>query len=107
MPPPERALFVKLIETLNALTKYINNNIIIYVYTNVYLKYLSCHSNFPTFIKKGPDDLITHTNEFRKAAGSKLGEHALLTGAKALALTGIICLRRRLIGKDLSGISTN
>ncbi|OIK10905.1 M20 family metallopeptidase [Bacillus sp. MUM 13] len=40
------------------------------------------------YIKIGPDELIAHTNEFREAAGSSQGEHALLTGAKALALTG-------------------
>ncbi|XRG78869.1 M20 family metallopeptidase [Rossellomorea sp. GAMAL-10_SWC] len=40
------------------------------------------------YIKIGPDDLIAHTNEFREAARSPLGDHALITGAKALALTG-------------------
>jgi len=40
------------------------------------------------YIKIGPDDLIAHTNEFREAAKSPLGDHALVTGAKALALTG-------------------
>ncbi|UPM53784.1 M20 family metallopeptidase [Gottfriedia acidiceleris] len=40
------------------------------------------------YIKIGPDDLIAHTNEFREAAKSPLGDHALITGAKALALTG-------------------
>ncbi|MEH7453360.1 M20 family metallopeptidase [Gottfriedia acidiceleris] len=40
------------------------------------------------YIKIGPDDLIAHTNEFREAARSTLGDHALVTGAKALALTG-------------------
>ncbi|WP_419882717.1 M20 family metallopeptidase [Peribacillus sp. B-H-3] len=40
------------------------------------------------YIKIGHDELIAHTNEFREAAGSRQGEHALLTGAKALALTG-------------------
>ncbi|PFH89016.1 M20 family metallopeptidase [Bacillus sp. AFS088145] len=40
------------------------------------------------YIKIGPDDLIAHTNEFREAARSSLGDHALVTGAKALALTG-------------------
>lgn len=39
-------------------------------------------------IKIGPDDLIGHTNEFREAACSKQGDNALVTGAKALALTG-------------------
>lgn len=40
------------------------------------------------YIKIGPDDLIAHTNEFREAARSPLGDQALVTGAKALALTG-------------------
>lgn len=40
------------------------------------------------YIKIGPDDLIAHTNEFREAAGSLQGDQALVTGAKALALTG-------------------
>ncbi|WP_088014273.1 M20 family metallopeptidase [Gottfriedia acidiceleris] len=40
------------------------------------------------YIKIGPDNLIAHTNEFREAAGSLQGDHALVTGAKALALTG-------------------
>ncbi|PGM52062.1 M20 family metallopeptidase [Bacillus sp. AFS053548] len=40
------------------------------------------------YIKIGPNDLIAHTNEFREAARSPLGDHALVTGAKALALTG-------------------
>ncbi|PKR83749.1 M20 family metallopeptidase [Heyndrickxia camelliae] len=40
------------------------------------------------YIKIGPDDLVPHTNEFREAAGSEQGEHALVTAAKALALTG-------------------
>jgi amidohydrolase len=49
------------------------------------------------YIKIGPDDLIGHTNEFREASGSRLGEHALLTGARALSLTGY----RLLTHKDL------
>ncbi|PGL67478.1 M20 family metallopeptidase [Bacillus sp. AFS055030] len=40
------------------------------------------------YIKIGPDDLIAHTNEFREAARSPRGDHALIKGAKALALTG-------------------
>ncbi|MFB7138772.1 M20 family metallopeptidase [Gottfriedia sp. NPDC056225] len=40
------------------------------------------------YIKIGPDDLVAHTNEFREAARSLQGDHALITGAKALALTG-------------------
>lgn len=38
-------------------------------------------------IKIGPDSLIGHTNEFREAAKSPLGDQALLTGAKVLAFT--------------------
>ncbi len=41
------------------------------------------------YIKIGPDDLIGHTKEFREAACSEIGEHALIAGAKALALTGL------------------
>lgn len=40
------------------------------------------------YIKIGPDDLVAHTNEFREAARSLQGDQALITGAKALALTG-------------------
>lgn len=40
------------------------------------------------YIKIGPDDLIAHTDEFREAAKSALGDQALITGAKALASTG-------------------
>ncbi|KMY51552.1 M20 family metallopeptidase [Peribacillus loiseleuriae] len=40
------------------------------------------------FIKIGPDDLIAHTNEFRECAKSDQGNHAILTGAKALAFAG-------------------
>ncbi|MBY7141532.1 M20 family metallopeptidase [Virgibacillus sp. NKC19-3] len=38
-------------------------------------------------IKIGPSDLIGHTVEFREAARSEKGDHALITGAKASALT--------------------
>ncbi|MFK4304609.1 MULTISPECIES: M20 family metallopeptidase [unclassified Paenibacillus] len=41
------------------------------------------------YIKIGSDDLIAHTVEFREAAGSAKGEEALVTGAKALALSGL------------------
>ncbi|WDM22955.1 M20 family metallopeptidase [Paenibacillus polymyxa] len=41
------------------------------------------------YIKIGPDDLIAHTVEFREAAGSEKGEEALVTGVKALALSGL------------------
>jgi len=40
-------------------------------------------------IKIGSDQLIGHTNEFREAARSPRGDDALVTGAKALALTGL------------------
>ena len=40
------------------------------------------------YIKIGPDDLIAHTEEFRECAKSEKGNEALITGAKALALTG-------------------
>jgi amidohydrolase len=40
------------------------------------------------YIKIGPESLVVHTNEFREAAKSSEGDRALLTGAKALALTG-------------------
>ncbi|MGE7218137.1 M20 family metallopeptidase [Priestia koreensis] len=49
------------------------------------------------YIKIGSDQLIAHTHEFREAAGSERGEQALLTGAKALALTG----HRLLTDKEL------
>ncbi|MGH1052133.1 M20 family metallopeptidase [Bacillus cytotoxicus] len=39
------------------------------------------------YIKIGPDDLIAHTNEFREAARSELGDKALIIAAKALAYT--------------------
>jgi amidohydrolase len=41
------------------------------------------------YIKIGPDSLVAHTNEFREAAKSEKGDQALLTGAKALALTAL------------------
>mgnify|MGYP001172744817 CR=1 FL=1 len=40
------------------------------------------------YIKIGPDSLVGHTDEFREAAKSEKADRALLTGAKALALTG-------------------
>ncbi|MGG3575368.1 M20 family metallopeptidase [Bacillus gobiensis] len=40
------------------------------------------------YIKIGPDDLIAHTNDFREAAKSELGNQALIKGAKALAGAG-------------------
>ncbi|AOH56489.1 amidohydrolase [Peribacillus muralis] len=49
------------------------------------------------YIKIGPDELIAHTNEFRDCAKSPRGEQAILTGAKALALTGY----RLITDKDL------
>lgn len=48
-------------------------------------------------IKIGPDDLAGHTVEFREAAKSEKGDQAIITGAKALALTGY----RLLTDKDL------
>ncbi|AGK55881.1 M20 family metallopeptidase [Bacillus sp. 1NLA3E] len=41
------------------------------------------------FIKIGADDLIPHTVPFREAAASVQGDQALITGAKALALTAL------------------
>ncbi|KWW21816.1 MULTISPECIES: M20 family metallopeptidase [Peribacillus] len=49
------------------------------------------------YIKIGPDELIAHTNEFRDCAKSPRGDQAILTGAKALALTGY----RLISDKDL------
>jgi amidohydrolase len=40
------------------------------------------------YIKIGPDNLVAHTDEFREAAKSGVGDEALITGAKALASTG-------------------
>lgn len=37
------------------------------------------------YIKIGPDNLVAHTNEFREAARSELGDKALVTSAKVLA----------------------
>lgn len=39
-------------------------------------------------IKIGPDDLVAHTDEFREAAKSPVGDEALIIGAKVLASTG-------------------
>ncbi|UCZ53989.1 M20 family metallopeptidase [Bacillus shivajii] len=41
------------------------------------------------FLKIGPEDLVVHTDAFREAAKSEQGDHALIQGAKALALTGL------------------
>lgn len=41
------------------------------------------------YIKIGPDHLVAHTDEFREAAASERGDYALITGAKALALTAL------------------
>lgn len=49
------------------------------------------------YIKIGNDKLVAHTNAFREAARSQQGDHALIVGAKALALTG----HRLLIDRDL------
>ncbi|MBU3154487.1 M20 family metallopeptidase [Clostridium estertheticum] len=43
-------------------------------------------------IKIGPDTLVGHTKEFCDAAISEQGDIALITGAKALALTGFCLL---------------
>lgn len=40
------------------------------------------------YIKIGPDELIGHTDEFREAAKSSIGDEALIKGAKVLASTG-------------------
>lgn len=40
------------------------------------------------YIQIGPEDLIGHTEEFREAARSEIGDAAVLKGAKALAHTG-------------------
>ncbi|WP_409303862.1 M20 family metallopeptidase [Peribacillus sp. SCS-155] len=41
------------------------------------------------YIKIGPSDLVAHTDAFREAAKSNRGDEALITGAKALALTSL------------------
>ena len=41
------------------------------------------------YIKIGPDNLVAHTEAFKIAARSEQGDNALITGAKALALTGL------------------
>jgi metal-dependent amidase/aminoacylase/carboxypeptidase family protein len=41
------------------------------------------------YIKIGASDLIAHTVPFREAAASPKGDQALITGAKALALTAL------------------
>lgn len=41
------------------------------------------------YIKIGPADLVAHTVPFREAAASSRGDQALITGAKALALTAL------------------
>lgn len=41
------------------------------------------------YIKIGPSDLVAHTVPFREAAASARGDQALITGAKALALTAL------------------
>lgn len=40
------------------------------------------------YIKIGPDELVGHTDEFREAAKSPVGDEALIKGAKVLASTG-------------------
>ncbi|SFB31099.1 amidohydrolase [Lentibacillus halodurans] len=46
-------------------------------------------------IKIGPTDLVGHTDVFREAARSEKGDQALITGAKAVALTILELLRNR------------
>jgi amidohydrolase len=41
------------------------------------------------YIKIGADEIVPHTIPFKKAAASPTGDHGLLTGAKALALTAL------------------
>ncbi|MFS0820862.1 M20 family metallopeptidase [Bacillus sp. 1P02SD] len=41
------------------------------------------------YIKIGADNLVPHTVPFREAAASERGDHALITGAKALGLTAL------------------
>jgi amidohydrolase len=41
------------------------------------------------YIKIGPETLVGHTEDFKQAARSPQGDHALLVGAQALALTGL------------------
>ncbi|MBL4937319.1 M20 family metallopeptidase [Clostridium sp. YIM B02515] len=41
------------------------------------------------YIKIGPESLVGHTHEFCTAAASKEGDEALITGAKALAITAL------------------
>ncbi|WP_409291978.1 M20 family metallopeptidase [Peribacillus sp. SCS-37] len=47
------------------------------------------------YIKIGPDDLTAHTDQFREAAASELGDKSLITAAKALALTGFRLLTEK------------
>ncbi|MCM3728962.1 M20 family metallopeptidase [Neobacillus cucumis] len=41
------------------------------------------------YIKIGADEIVPHTVPFKEAAASPTGDHGLLTGAKALALTAL------------------
>ncbi|OCA87656.1 amidohydrolase [Bacillus sp. FJAT-27225] len=41
------------------------------------------------YISIGPEDLVAHTVPFREAAASPKGDQALITGARALALTAL------------------
>ncbi len=43
-------------------------------------------------IKIGPEELVGHSIEFCNAAKSEVGDRALILGAKALAITGLILL---------------
>ncbi|MDM5197886.1 M20 family metallopeptidase [Fictibacillus enclensis] len=41
------------------------------------------------YLQIGPESLVGHTDEFREAAISPAGDHALILGAKSLALTAL------------------
>jgi amidohydrolase len=52
------------------------------------------------YIKIGPAELVGHTDDFREAARSPKGDEALLTGAKALALTAFeLITNKELLGE--------
>jgi amidohydrolase len=54
------------------------------------------------YIKIGSADLICHTVEFREAARAETGDHALITGAKGLALTALRLLTEDGLLADIS-----
>ncbi|KGX92721.1 amidohydrolase [Pontibacillus halophilus JSM 076056 = DSM 19796] len=49
------------------------------------------------YIKIGDSNLVPHTDAFREAAKSEVGDKALMKGAKALALTGLDLLTKPMI----------